>query len=473
MSPLKNIIQKMNINNIKKIHFVGIGGIGVSAIAKLMIWQGKEVSGSDCQESEITDELKKMGAGIFIGHQRENLADDVDLVICTLAVPENNPEIIKAKKLGIPIFTYPQVLGFLTKEKFGIAVCGTHGKSTASSMLALIIKKAELDPTIIIGSKVADFNGNAAAGKSEYFVFEACEYKRAFLNYYPKIIILNNIELDHTDYYKNKKDYENAFEEFIGHLPKDGTLIINEKVEMKKLKVKSQSLKFKILSFGSDKKNDLVVSDIQLKNGETRFKVIFQEKNLGEFVLKVPGIFNVYNALGAITAALLLEIKPEIIKKTLADFQGIWRRFELVGEINGAKIISDYAHHPTEVEATIKGAKNFYPGKKIIAIFQPHQRNRTKKLFNDFVKSFDSADMVILSKIFDVVGREEKKDSDVNSLDLVREIKKRSKEKTVLFAEDLEKTKKLILENARKNDIILVMGAGDIYKMIRSLMKEN
>jgi UDP-N-acetylmuramate--alanine ligase len=453
------------MKSFKKIHFVGIGGIGVSAIAKLMIWQRKKVSGSDCQKSEITDELKKMGAEIFIGHQSKNLGDDVGLVVCTLAVPEDNPEIIKAKKLALPIFTYPQALGFLTKEKFGIAVCGTHGKSTATSMLALILKKAELDPTIVIGSKVADFNGNAAAGKSEYFIFEACEYKRAFLNYWPKIIILNNIELDHTDYYKNAEDYQNAFEEFIKHLPENGTLIINEKVEMKKLKLKSQSLKFKILSFGSDKKNDLIVSDVQLNNGETRFKIIFQEKNLGEFVLKVPGIFNVYNALGAITAALLLKIKPEIIKKTLADFSGIWRRFELAGEINKAKIISDYAHHPTEVKSTIEGAKNFYPGKRIIAVFQPHQHNRTKKLFNDFVKSFDSADLVIISEIFDVAGREKKEDSDISSLDLVKEIKKRLKEKTVLFAKDLEETKKMILENARKGDIILVMGAGDIYKL--------
>jgi UDP-N-acetylmuramate--alanine ligase len=448
----------VNINNLKKIHFVGIGGIGVSAIAKLMIWQEKKVSGSDCQESEITNELKKMGAEIFIGHKQENLNEDIDLAICTLAVPENNPEIIKAKKFGIPIFTYPQALGFLTKEKFGIAVCGTHGKSTASSMLALILKKSGLDPTIVIGSKVADFNGNAVVGKSKYFVFEACEYKRAFLNYYPKIIILNNVELDHTDYYKNLEDYKSAFEEFIKHLPKDGMLIINEKVKI-------QNSKVKILSFGSDKKNDLVVSDIQLKDGETRFKVIFQEKNLGEFVLKVPGIFNIYNALGAIAAALLLEIKPEIIKKTLADFQGIWRRFESVGEINGAKIISDYAHHPTEVKAMIEGAEKFYPDKRIIAVFQPHRRNRTKKLFNDFIKSFDRADMVILSEIFDVAGREEKKDSDVSSLDLVKEIKKRSKEKTVLFAKNLKETKKLILKNARKNDIILVMGAGDIYKI--------
>ncbi len=458
----------MNINNLKKIHFIGIGGIGVSAIAKLMIWQKKKVSGSDCQQSEITDELKKMGAQIFIGHQKENLEDNVDLVICTLAVPKDNPEIIKAEKLGVPIFTYPQALGFLTKEKFGIAVCGTHGKSTASSMLALILKKAGLDPTIVVGSKVADFNGNTVIGKSEYFVFEACEYKRAFLNYYPKIIILNNIELDHTDYFKNAEDYENAFEEFMKHLPENGTLICNgnDKV-IQKLKIKNQNenSKFKILSFGSDKKNDLIVSDIQLKSGKTRFKIIFQEKNLGEFILKVPGIFNIYNALGAITAALLLEIKPEIIKKTLADFQGIWRRFELVGEINGAKIISDYAHHPTEVRATIEGAKNFYPDKRIIAVFQPHQRNRTKKLFNDFVKSFDQADMVILSEIFDVAGREEKKDNNVSSSDLVREIKKRLKEKTILFAKDLEETKKIILENARKDDIILVMGAGDIYKI--------
>ncbi len=452
----------MDINNIKKIHFVGIGGIGVSAIAKLMIWQKKKVSGSDCQKSEITDELKKMGAKIFIGHQQENLADDIDLLICTLAVPENNPEIIKAKKLGISIFTYPQALGFLTKEKFGIAVCGTHGKSTASSMLALVLKKAELDPTIVIGSKVADFNGNAAIGKSEYFVFEACEYKRAFLNYYPKIIVLNNIELDHTDYFKNLEDYKNAFEEFIGHLPKDGMLIYNGD-DARVLSIEHQIPN--VVKFGLNENNNVQGCGIKFGKGATKFKVYYNNKNLGEFVLKVPGIFNVYNALGVIAATLLLEIKPKIIKKTLADFSGIWRRFELAGEINGAKIISDYAHHPTEVRSTIEGAKNFYPDKRIVAVFQPHQRNRTKKLFNDFIKSFDQADMVILSEIFDVAGREEKKDSDISSLDLVKEIKKRSKEKIVLFAKNLEETKKLILENAQKDDVILVMGAGDIYKI--------
>ena len=452
----------MDINNLKKIHFIGIGGIGVSAIAKLMIWQGKKVSGSDCQESEITDELKKMEAKIFIGHKKENLNDDVDLAVCTLAVSENNPEIIKAKKLGIPIFTYPQALGFLTKEKFGIAVCGTHGKSTTSSMLALILKKAGLDPTVVVGSKVVDFNGNATLGKSEYFVFEACEYKRAFLNYYPKIIILNNIELDHTDYYKNLEDYKNAFKEFTEHLPKNGMLICNgDDVKVSSIKHQASN----IIKFGLNENNNLKGYDIKFEKGITKFKIYYNNKNLGEFVLKVPGIFNVYNGLGAIATALLLKIKPEIIKKTLFNFQGIWRRFELVGEVNEAKIISDYAHHPTEVRSTVEGAKKFYPGKKIIAVFQPHQRNRTKKLFNDFVKSFDSANLIILSEIFDVAGREEKKDSDISSLDLVKEIKKRSKEKIVLFAKDLEETKKIILKNARKNDIVLIMGAGDIYKI--------
>jgi len=373
----------MNIKELKKIHFVGIGGIGVSAIAKLMIWQGKKASGSDCQKSEISDELKKMGAEIFIGHKQENLTDDVNLVIRTLAVPENNPEIIKAKKLGISIFTYPQALGFLTKDKFGIAVCGTHGKSTITSMLALILEKAGLDPTVVVGSKIADFGGNVRVGKSKYFVFEACEYERAFLNYWPKIIVLNNIELDHTDYFKDEKDYESAFEEFVGHLSKDNILIVNndkikfsriasqsDTTENSKLKTQNGKLKInksqlKVITFGISEKSDLQASDIIFASGETNFKIIFKEKNLGKFVLKVPGIFNVYNALGAIAAALLLGVKPEIIKKTLSDFSGIWRRFELVGEINGAKVISDYAHHPTEVKSTIEGTKKFYPKKRI------------------------------------------------------------------------------------------------------------
>ncbi len=459
------MVMSINLNEIKKIHFIGIGGIGLSAIAKLMVWQGKKVSGSDCQASEITDELKELGVKIFIGHNKKNLDKDVGLAAYTLAVGQDNPEIQKAKKLNIPILTYPEFLGLLIKDKFGIAISGTHGKSTVTSMVALILEKAGLDPTVVVGGKISEFGGNVRISKSKYFIFEACEYQRAFLNYWPKVIVLNNIELDHTDYYKDIKDYESAFEEFIGHLPKDGVLIVNEKNQKSKIKNQNYNSKCKILSFGIDKKNDLVAYDIKFENGKTKFNVNFKNKNLGEFSLQIPGIFNVYNALAAISVGLLLGIDIEIIKKTLAEFKGIWRRFEHIGNCQGAEIYSDYAHHPTEVRSTIDGARKFFPGKRIIAVFQPHQHNRTKNLFQNFINSFDNADLIILNEIFDVAGRENINDQNISSLDLVNEIKKHSKNKTVLFGKNLKETEKLILENIKKNDVVLIMGAGDIYKL--------
>lgn len=463
--------MQIDLNKIKKIHFIGIGGIGLSAIAKLMIWRDKKISGSDCQESEITEMLKKSGAKIFIGHNEKNIDKKIDLVACTLAINKDNPEIQEAKRLNIPILIYPEFLGLLTKDKFGIAVCGTHGKSTVTSMISLIFESAGLDPTVVVGSKVPKFNGNVRIGKSEYFIYEACEYQRSFLNYSPKVIVLNNIELDHTDYYKNIKDYENAFEEFIKHLKDDGFLIVNEKVKSEKKKKKSQNSKLRVLSFGTDKETDLHATNIQFDPGITKFSVVYNKRknteNLGEFSLKIPGMFNVYNALAAISVALLVGIDVEIIKKTLGNFKNIWRRFEYIGELNKAKIYSDYAHHPTEVKSTIDGVKKFFPNKRIVVIFQPHQRNRTRNLFQDFIKSFDNADLIILNEIFDVAGREEIKDQNISSLDLANKIKKRSKNKTVLFGKNLEKTKKLILKNIKKDDIVLIMGAGDIYKIIK------
>jgi len=427
-------MRKIDFNKIKKIHFIGIGGIGLSAIAKLMAAQGKNVSGSDANESKITAELKKAGVKIFIGQRPENLLSDVELVIYTLAIPKNNPERTKAEKMKIPLLTYPEALGILFNKKFGIAICGTHGKSTTTSMTSLILADGGLDPSVVVGSKVPAFGGNLRIGRGKYFIIEACEYERAFLEYCPKIIILNNIELDHTDYYKDIDDYRSAFFEFIGHLPKEGILLCNgDDKEISNIirQLTDRNSNIKVITFGFDKNNDLRGYDIRTEAGKTKFKVKFKSlryelisplaklpqkgvlegKDLGEFILRVPGKFNVYNALAAIATGLYLEIDAEKIKKTLSDFSGIWRRFEIKGNYKDATIISDYAHHPTAVRSTIEAAREFYPGRRIVAVFQPHQHNRTKMLYKDFLKSFDSADALILAEIFDVAGREEKKRS--------------------------------------------------------------
>jgi len=467
--------MNIDLNKIKKIHFIGIGGIGLSAIARFMKEKNKEVSGSDLSHSLMTDKLEKLGIKIKIGQSEENISQDMDLIIYTTAVPKNNPELKKVRELGIKTITYPESLGLVFNDKYGIAVCGTHGKSSVSAMAGLLLDDARLDPSIIVGSIVPRYDSNLRVGKSKYFLAEACEYERSFLNLDPKIIILNNIELDHTDYYKNLKDMRSAFEEFISHLPEDGILICNgddnEVRKFIKLKV------HKVISFGFNENNNVRGCDIRFESGMTKFNVSYDNKDLGEFILKVPGKFNIYNALGVISLGLTLEIPVEIIKKSLVNYSGIWRRFEIKGEYKKALVISDYAHHPTAVKATIEATKNFYPGKRILAVFQPHQHNRTKELYKDFLNSFDDADVVILSEIFDVAGREEKKDQSVSSLDLVKDIKRRRHSRmspaddSIFYAKDLKDTRKLIDEKIKPDDVLLIMGAGDIYKIADDLVE--
>ncbi len=484
--------MKINLDKIKKIHFIGIGGIGLSAIARLMKEKGKEVSGSDLSASLMVEKLEKLGIKIYMGQSEENISQDMDLIIHTTAVPENNPEFKKAKELEIKTITYPESLGLVFNEKFGIAVCGTHGKSSVSAMAGLLLDDAKLDPSIIVGSIVPRYESNLRIGKSKYFLAEACEYERSFLKLYPKIIILNNIELDHTDYYKDLDDMRSAFGEFIGHLPEDGILICNGDNEESRKSIKSiKSIKskvYKVVSFGLEKNNDIRADNIEFGDGEVKFKVFYNNKDLGEFVLKVPGIFNVYNALGTIALGLTLEIPVDIIKRSLENFSGIWRRFEIKGKYKNALVISDYAHHPTAVRATIEAARQFYPGKRIFAVFQPHQHNRTKKLYQDFLNSFSDADVLILSEIFDVAGREEKKDQSVSSLDLVNDMKKKLENfisplkkgargisgldvNSIFYAKNLKETRKLIDEKIKPDDILLIMGAGDIYKVADDLVE--
>ena len=452
-------LDKLGVSQLhkyKKIFFVGIGGIGVSALAKLFKNQGKKVIGSDKYSSEITDDLKKQGIKIYIGHNKKNLDSDTDLVIYSAAVKPEVFERKKAIKLGIKQLSYPEALGLISKDKYTIAISGTHGKSTTTAMLGLILTEAGFDPTVIVGSKLrhpsfsacsrsaVDWNENIRVGQSKYFVVEACEWRAHMLELSPKIIILTNIEKDHLDYYKSFKNLKQAFKKYVSKLPKNGLLVVNadDKVCLEVAK----SAKCRVVTYG-------------IKN-----------KPIPQFTLQIPGRFNVYNALAASTCALELEVKPEIIKKVLTDFKGIWRRFELIeadkrGYMPKITLISDYAHHPTAVRETLKAAKELYPNRRLIAVYQPHHFDRTKRLFKEFVRAFDLADFIVLNEIYDVPGREVIKK--ISSNDLVRELKKRGLK--AIFARNLKETKKLLLENIKGEDVILIMGAGDIYQLSTSL----
>ena len=435
-----------------KIHFVGIGGIGVSALAKYYLSKGNQITGSDLTVSEITQDFAKRGVKIFIGkHSPKNLARDANLVIYSPAALENNPELKEARRLGIKCQSYPQALGELTKKYFTIAVAGTHGKSTTTAMIGLILKKARLDPTVIVGTKLKEFqNSNCRVGKSQYLVIEADEHMASFLNYWPKIIVLTAVEADHLDYYKNFKNYVSSFKKFISHLTSKDYLIANNddriisQIKNKKLKIKNYTLKQK------------------------------EVKKLRK-VLRVPGKHNISNALAALKVARILKIPDSVSFLALAQYRGAWRRFdENQMKIKNWKIktISDYAHHPTEIKVTLKAAKEKYQKKRIWCVFQPHQYQRTYYLFSDFVKCFKKApvDKIIIIDIYEVAGRENKKIKEkVSSEKLVKAINS----KEVNYLPSIEKAINFIKERVKKEDVIIFMGAGDIYSKTKKFLLDN
>ncbi len=479
-----------------KIHFIGIGGIGVSALAQYYLAKGHKVSGSDLVSSETTDFLKKKGAKLFIGnHQGKNLPKDVDLVIYSPAISESNPELLKVRKLQV--LSYPQALGKLTKEYFTIAVSGTHGKSTTTAMISLILIKAGLDPTVIIGTKLKEFGQtNFRIGKSKYLVIEADEWQASFLNYWPQIIILTNIEREHLDYYKNLNHILRTYQKFIGHLSKDGVLVVNgEDKNISKLKSKPTARLRQ-----QNSKPQLKTQNYSLKQKEA--------EKLRK-ILKVPGEHNVYNALAALSAARALKIPDKISFKVLSEYKGAWRRFEIEkAEISNKNlslrsrtlnvflamlgkplskkitIISDYAHHPTEIEATLRAVREkfLYPpkfsgrkfrrsGKKIWCIFQPHQYQRTFYLFQDFVKVFrkNPIDKLIITDIYDVAGREKKKTKKkVSSKKMVEAI---DRPQTIFLSK--EKIINYLKRNLKGREVVIIMGAGDIYKLSERLASET
>lgn len=395
-----------------KIHFIGIGGIGVSALARYYLALGCKVSGSDLVSSEITDDLKQQGVKITIG--RNTIKKDADLIIHTPA--------LKIKPSRLKTLSYPEALGELTKKYFTIAVSGTHGKSTTASMLGILLVKAGLDPTIIVGTKIREFaNSNCRVGKSNYLVIEADEHFGSFLYYWPKIIVITCLEPDHLDYYRNFTNLKKAFSKFISRLSKDGLLL-----DMRR-----------------------------------RRRSLADRKKIRK-ILKVPGEHNVNNALAALAAARALKVPDRISFKALSQFRGTWRRFEIINK--KPIVISDYGHHPTEVRETLGAVREKWPRKIIWCVYQPHQYQRTHYLFRDFVKVFREAptDRIIITDIFDVAGREEEKiKGRVSSKKLVRAVNKES----VVYC-PAKKLAVCLKKNMPAEAVLIIMGAGDIYRLV-------
>ncbi len=429
-------MQKSFLAESKNIHFIGIGGIGISAIARMFLLEGKKVSGSDMSDSKAVKELEKFGAKIHIGHFAENIPKDTDLVIYTIAIDKNNPELKEAIKRNIKILTYPESLKEVSKNKYTIAVSGTHGKTTTTAMIAKIMIDAGLDPTVIVGSFLKGHESNFIAGKSKYFVVEACEYRRSFLNIKPTIALITNIDNDHLDYYKDIKDIQNAFGEFILEVDKNNYVVadINNKAVSPVLK----GIKANIINSKD-----------------------FFEKDLK---LKIPGEHNKEDASFALAIAQILGIDKSKAIKSLEEFTGTWRRFEYKGETkNGVLIYDDYGHHPTEIKATLSGAREFFGKKKIFVAFQPHLYSRTKILLNDFATAFGDADEILVAPIF---AAREKFDPSITSEILVDKIKRAK----ALSFNNFSEIENYLSKKLKKDDVLITIGAGDIYKVGENLL---
>lgn len=447
----------------KKVHFIGIGGISMSGLAEILLKNGYKVSGSDMRDSSIVEKLRNKGAEIYLGHDRNNIKD-VDLVVYTAAVHPDNVEYMRAVELNLPMMDRAEFLGkIMLGHKYGIAISGTHGKTTTTSMVSHIVLEENVDPTILVGGELDVINGNVLAGSSEYFVTEACEYKGSFLKFHPYIGIILNVEADHLDYFKDLEHIKETFHKFVDIIPAEGYVVAN--AEDSNVLDVIKNAKCHLLTYG-------------INNGEYRaknityndfgcgvFDVYKGEEKLFTVELNVPGEHNVLNSLSAICCALALNMSKESIINGLFNFRGTHRRFELKGVKNGVNVIDDYAHHPTEIQATLKASKN-YPHKRIIAVFQPHTYTRTITLFKDFVECFDGVDELILA---DIYAAREKDTGIVSSVTLGDAIRVKGVKATNFHSfEDIVSYLKATL---KEGDLLLTMGAGDVNKIGEMYLK--
>ena len=438
----------------KKVHFIGIGGISMSGLAAVLLNNGFKVSGSDSKESKITNSLKEKGAEIYIGHKRENL-QNVDLVVYTAAIPSDNPEILEAKENNIHLMDRAEFLGLIMKgHKYNVAVAGTHGKTTSTSMITNITLKGNLDPTILVGGELDIIGGNYRIGSSDYFVTEACEYKESFLKFYPYVGIILNIDADHLDYYRDLNHIIETFKKFSTLIPEDGYLIgYNGDKNVRGI---LEEAKCNTLSYGLEDA-DVIAKNIEFNNkGCATFTVNKKGEDLFTVSLNMPGTHNILNALSTICVGLIFNIPFEKIAEGLNECKGAHKRFEYKGEIDGITIIDDYAHHPVEIQATLNTAKKI-PHGKTYCVFQPHTYTRTKTLFDEFTTAFKDSDELIL---MDIYAAREKDTGLVSSDELGDAIRKTGLKCTNVHSHD--EAVAYLKKVAKKDDMILTVGAGDV-----------
>ena len=449
---------------IQHIYFVGIGGIGMSGIAEVLINLGFSVSGSDLRESDTTKRLQAIGGTIYYGHDGENLKD-VDVVVISSAVKSDNPEVVEAQRRLIPVIPRAEMLAELMRLKKGIAVAGTHGKTTTTSMVATVLSAAGIDPTVVIGGKLDSIKSNAKLGQGVYLVAEADESDGSFLYLSPIISIVTNIDPEHLDHYGDEEKMLQCFLDFINKVPFYGLAVLC--MDNRNIQLLLPKIKKRFITYGMTPQADLQALDIEFKGMNASFELNFKGDMLGRVEIGMPGLHNVYNAMAAIAVAMEMDIPFESVKKGIEGFGGVQRRFQIKGEARGIMVVDDYGHHPEEIRATLSAAKGGWD-RRVIIVFQPHRYSRTRDLFNDFVTAFNEADVLILTEIY---AAGEQAIEGVTGLKLFEEIEKHG-HRDVSYVADRLDLPALLHEKTGEGDMIITMGAGNVWEAGETFLKE-
>ena len=453
----------VTFRNFQRIHMVGIGGIGMSGIAEVLLTLGYSVSGSDTKLSTITERLQDLGATIFEGHKAENVGG-AHVVVISSAVKSDNPEVTEAHKRKIPVIPRAEMLAELMRLKYGIAVAGAHGKTTTTSMVASILAAAHLDPTFVVGGRVNQAGTTARVGRGEYFVVEADESDRSFLMFAPVVAVVTTIDREHLDQYSSLEDIQSAFLQFVNRVPFYGAAILC--IDEPNVQAIIPNVKRPIITYGTSSQADLVISDVQLQGLSSEFRLTYKGDDLGLFVLPhPPGIHNVRNAAAAAGVALYLNVAADLIREGLANFAGVGRRFDIKGTINNITVVDDYGHHPAEIRATLEAARGC-KFNRLLVLFQPHRYSRTQHLWDEFARSFNQADLLAL---IDIYAASETPIPGINSEALANSIREAG-HKNVHYYRSMQAAIEFILREARPGDAILTIGAGNVSRASSEFM---
>ena len=450
-------------HRVRKVHFVGIGGIGMSGIAEVLLNLGYRVTGSDLAESETTHRLQRLGAEVFLDHRAENLKE-ADVVVTSSAVRKENPEVLAAQERLIPVIPRAEMLAELMRMKYGIAVAGTHGKTTTTSMIATVLAHGGLDPTAVIGGKLNAFGSNAKLGQGDLLVAEADESDGSFLRLTPTIAVVTNIDPEHLDHYRNLEEIKEAFLAFINKVPFYGLAVLCLDHENVQALIPRVAKRFS--TYGLTTQANYRATDISFNGLTTTFRAFEKDRELGLLSIRMPGLHSVYNALATLATALELELDFGVVKEGLGSFSGVQRRFQVKGEWGGVMVVDDYGHHPAEIKATLSAAKRGW-GRRTVVVFQPHRYTRTRDLFKDFLTAFNQADVLFLTGIY---AASEDPLPGVNVEDLSEGIKGHG-HKDVTLVPEKDRIVERLLPRLRPGDMVFTLGAGDVWKVGEALIK--